>query len=172
VPPLKLSGDAPGKPPPLLEKLAFLPEATEAEKRASVGRNRKILVVDDNAVVLKAFQFKLQACGFVVVTASDGAAVVNTARQENPDLIILDINFPPGGGAGDLQWNGMTIMQWLARFLEGASIPIIIVTGEDPSKHKEKFLAAGAVAFFQKPVNFEELLPAILKSLGDSPARA
>ncbi len=60
-------------------------------------------------------------------------------------------------------------MQWLGRFHEVATIPVIIVSGEDPSKHKEKLLAAGAVAFFQKPVNFEELLAAILQVLGDRP---
>jgi len=120
---------------------------------------------------LKAFQMKLEASGFSVVTAADGGTVVRTVQLENPALILLDVNFPPGGG-GDLQWSGMTIMQWLARFLEGAPIPIIIVTGEDPAKHKQNFLAAGARAFFQKPVSFPELLAAILEALDGAPGRA
>jgi DNA-binding response OmpR family regulator len=159
------------KPARRVEKDALLPDAPAVEAQASVGGNRKILVVDDNPVVLKALQMKLEASGFSVITAADGGTVVRTVQHENPALILLDVNFPPGGG-GDLQWSGMTIMQWLARFLEGVQIPIIIVTGEDPAKHKQNFLAAGARAFFQKPVNYPELLAAILEALDGAPGRA
>jgi CheY-like chemotaxis protein len=167
LPPLQLSQQAPGKAPPPLEKQPFLPEESPVVEKQS-PRNRKILVVDDNPVVLKAFELKLHASGFDVICASDGGAVVSTARRENPDLIILDINFPGSGGSGDPQWSGLTIMQWLERFQEGSEIPIIIVTGEDPAKQKEKYLAAGAVGFFQKPVNYPELLAAILQAIGES----
>lgn len=171
--PLQIATKAPGGPPPPQEKELFLSNEAQtsstSQTQTSLGENRKILVVDDNPVVLKAFEFKLKAKGFSVVTATDGAAVVSTAGQEGPDLIILDINFAPGGGTGGAQWNGLTILQWLARFQEVAAIPVIIVSGEDPAKHKEKLMAAGAVAFFQKPVNFEELLAAILQILKDRP---
>ena len=105
-----------------------------AEGQANVGKNRKILVADDNAVVLKAFQLKLEAAGFVVIPVADGGAVATTAAEERPDLIVLDVNFPPSGGG--MEWNGLSIMQWLDRFLEGLGIPIIIVTGEDPARCK------------------------------------
>ena len=174
LPPLQLSKNAPSKPPPPKEKEALLPDDAQAapgvEKNAAIGRGRKILVVDDNPVVVKALQLKLQASGFVVITATDGGEVVNTVREENPALIILDVIFPPGG-TGDVQWSGMTIMQWLTRFSDGERIPIIIVTGEDPAKQREKFLAAGAAGFFQKPVNYGELLSAIIQALGDAPGK-
>lgn len=174
--PLQIATKAPSGPAVPPEKEPF--SSNEAQTLSRIegqtlpGENRKILVVDDNPTVLKAFELKLKANGFSVVTAMDGAAVVSTAGQENPDLIILDINFAPGGGTGGAQWNGLTILQWLGRFQEVAAIPVIIVSGEDPSKNKEKLLAAGAVAFFQKPVNFEELLAAILQILGKLPKRA
>jgi hypothetical protein len=60
-----------------------------------IGKNRKVLVVDDNPVVLKSFELKLKASGFDVLTATEGAAAVSLARQTKPDLIVLDINFPP-----------------------------------------------------------------------------
>ncbi len=81
---------------------------------STIGRGRKILVVDDNLVVLKAFELKLKACGFEVLTASEGAAAVSTARQLKPDLIVLDINFPPDVGSSGLQWDGFNIMQLAA----------------------------------------------------------
>src|SRR5271165_3134842 len=121
-----------------------------------IGQNRKILVVDDNQVVLKAFELKLKTLGFKVLTSADGSAAVSTARQEKPDLIVLDINFPPDVGSSGLQWNGFTIMEWMHRFQEVAEIPVIIITSDDPAKYKARALASGAMAFFQKPINHEE----------------
>ena len=69
--------------------------AALATAEGGIGQNRKILVVDDNPVVLKAFELKLKALGFTVLTATEGASAVSTARQQQPDLIVLDINFPP-----------------------------------------------------------------------------
>jgi CheY-like chemotaxis protein len=148
--------------------------APEAEKpvAAAIGANRKILVVDDNPVVLKAFELKLKTLGFHVLTASEGAAAVSTARQELPDLIVLDINFPPDVGSSGLQWNGFNIMQWMQRFQEVASIPVIIITGADPAQFKERALAAGAAAFFTKPINNEEFLMSVRRLLGQSEVKS
>jgi DNA-binding response OmpR family regulator len=145
------------------EKDAFLPEAEKpVQLPGGVGRNRRILVVDDNVVVLKAFELKLKASGFIPITSSNAATVASTAEVEKADLIILDINF---GGAAGMEWSGFTVLQWLRRFPELAKIPVIFMTGGDPAKFKEKALAAGAAAFFQKPVNYKELLAAILQAL-------
>jgi two-component system response regulator MprA len=170
--PLQLSGKEKKGNAPLKEKLPFVGDEAGIEPQASAGQNRKVLVVDDNPVVLKAFELKLKGSGFVVNTAMDGAAAVSAVGRDRPDLIILDINFPPGSGASGLQWNGLTIMQWMRRFQEAASIPIIILTGGDPAEYKAKCLAAGAVGFFQKPVEYKEFLPSLLKILGDSPKAA
>lgn len=132
---------------------------------SNIGEGRKILVVDDNTVVLKAFEVKLKACGFEVLMASEGAAAVSSARQHRPDLIVLDINFPPDVGSSGLQWDGFNIMQWLRRFQEVSSIPVIIITSGDPTKFKEKALINGAVAFFQKPINYDEFLLAVHRAI-------
>jgi CheY-like chemotaxis protein len=145
------------------EKEAFQPEADKLIQLASsLGRGRRILVVDDNPVVLKGFEMKLKASGFHPITTVNGAAVASTAETEKADLIILDINF--GGGAG-IEWTGFTILQWLRRFPELARIPVIFVTGADPAKYRDKAIAAGASGFFQKPVNYKELLTTILQVL-------
>ena len=135
-----------------------------------IGQDRKILVVDDNGVVLKAFELKLKALGFKVYTATDGSGAVSTARQELPDLIVLDINFPPEVGASGLQWDGFNIMEWMRRFREVADIPVIIITSGDPAKYKARALAGGASAFFQKPINHEEFLIAVRRILGQNKA--
>src|SRR5262249_1004225 len=98
--------------------------------------------------------------------ATEGAIAVSTARQEKPDLIVLDINFPPEVGAAGLQWNGFTIMQWMRRFQEASAIPVIIITSGEPEKFKDKALAAGAAAFFQKPINNQEFLMTVRRLIG------
>jgi DNA-binding response OmpR family regulator len=57
----------------------------------------------------------------------------------------------------------------MRRFQEAASIPVIIITTGDPEKLKERALAAGAVAFFQKPINNEEFLITVRRILGQIP---
>lgn len=140
--------------------------------KTTIGKGRRILVVDDNAVVVKTFEMKLKSYGFEVVTASEGSAAVSLARQSKPELIILDINFPPDVGSSGLQWDGFNIMQWLGRFQEVASIPIIIITSGEPEKFRPKAIAAGAADFFQKPIKFEEFLTAIDRIMTPKPASA
>ena len=130
--------------------------------------NRKrILVVDDNEVILKTLSMKLQSAGYDVLQAMDGSGAVNAARTEKPDLIVLDISFPPDvAHGGGVAWDGFRIIEWLHRIDEAKTIPIIVITGGEPAKYKERSLAAGAVAFFQKPIDNQELLATIQKTLG------
>ena len=126
---------------------------------------KRILVVDDNLVVLKSMAMKLTAEGYDVVTAEDGGAAVSAVRQEKPDLILLDLSFPPDvGHGGGVAWDGFLIMAWLRRLEEGKNVPIIVITGGDPAKYKDQALAAGAVSFFHKPINNDELLAVIAQS--------
>jgi CheY-like chemotaxis protein len=131
-----------------------------------IGRNRRILVVDDNPVVLKAFELKLKSDGFIVSTITNSELVASTAEQAQAELIVLDVNFPPGGA---MEWNGFTVMQWLQRFPELGRIPVILISGSEAAEYKNKALAAGAVAFFQKPVVYKDILEVMLKTLGEPP---
>ena len=127
---------------------------------------KKILVVDDSLVILKTISLKLAANGYDVTTAEDGSGAVSAVRRVKPDLILLDLSFPlaaaPGGGVA---WDGFLLMDWLRRLDEAKGIPIIVITGSDPSKYKDRALAAGAASFFHKPINNDELLTMISKTL-------
>jgi len=116
--------------------------------------------------VLKAFELKLRANGFTVVTSSRASQVARTVESAKSELIILDVNFPSGDG---LDWNGFTIMQWLRRFPEMAGIPVILISGDDSEKVRQRAMSEGAAAFFQKPVPYEEMLATIVRSLGIQP---
>ena len=123
----------------------------------------KILVVDDSPVVLRALEMKLNAAGFTVMLAADGAEAVGFARRESPNLILLDISLPTD--VGGVAWDGFRIMEWLQRVPEAKGIPIIVISGGDPEKIRDRALAAGAVCFFHKPVDNEELLATIRHTL-------
>jgi CheY-like chemotaxis protein len=130
---------------------------------------KKILVVDDSPIIRKTFTMKLQSCGYEVLNAEDGSGAVSLARHEKPDLILLDISFPPDvAHGGGVAWDGFLIMNWLSRMEEARGIPIIVISGGDPAKYKERALASGAVSYFQKPVKNDELLSAIRQALGET----
>jgi CheY-like chemotaxis protein len=124
---------------------------------------KKILVVDDNEIILKTTSMKLQSAGYQVVTALDGAEGVAAVRKEKPDLVLLDITFPPD--VSGVSWDGFRIMDWLHRVDETKKIPIIIISGVVEEANKQRAAASGAVAFFPKPVNFDEMIKVIRATL-------
>jgi CheY-like chemotaxis protein len=134
------------------------------------GREKKILVVDDSEITLKTISLKLQAVGYQVITALDGAQAVAAARREKPDLILLDLIFPPD--VDGVPWDGFRIMEWLQRLDAAKRIPIIIITVSEDPKYKERAASGGVVAFFHKPIDHDDLLKVIRATLGEptSPA--
>jgi len=126
---------------------------------------KKILIVDDNEIVIKTITLKLQGAGYKVIGAMDGSEAVAAARRENPDLILLDISFPPD--VGSVEWDGFRIMEWFHRLDTARKIPIIIITGSEDPKAKERATNAGAVAFFQKPLEHDYLLKVVRATIGD-----
>src|SRR5690348_871304 len=95
---------------------------------------KKILIVDDSIIVLKTISTKLKANGYQPITAQDGGQAISTVRQDRPDLILLDLSFPPDvAHGGGVSWDGFLIIEWLRRMDEAKDTPIIIVTGGDPA---------------------------------------
>ena len=132
----------------------------------TVTSPKKILVVDDNEIVLKTISLKLQGAGYQVLTALDGAAAVAAARKDAPDLILLDLSFPPD--VAGVPWDGFRIMEWFHRLDSAKKIPIIVITGSEDPKDKERATSTGAVAFFQKPLEHDYLLKVVRATLGDA----
>jgi two-component system alkaline phosphatase synthesis response regulator PhoP len=130
---------------------------------------KKILVIDDNEIILKTTSMKLESAGYRVFTALDGSEGVAAVRREKPDLVVLDITFPPD--VSGMSWDGFRIMDWLHRVDETQKIPIIIISGVVEEKNKQRATASGAVAFFPKPVNFDEMIKVIRATLSADAAR-
>jgi CheY-like chemotaxis protein len=110
----------------------------------------------------------LNANGYRVFTASDGPGAASIVTQERPDLILLDLLFPPDAmNVGGALQDGFFIIEWLRRMGEAADIPIIIISGDKSAKDKKNALATGAVAFFPKPIDRIALLATIRATLGE-----
>jgi two-component system sensor histidine kinase ChiS len=134
----------------------------------TIPGGKKILVVDDDQVILKTLSMLLNANGYRVFTASDGPGAASIVTQERPDLILLDLLFPPDAmNVGGALQDGFFIIEWLRRMGEAADIPIIIISGDKSAKDKKNALATGAVAFFPKPIDRIALLATIRATLGE-----
>ena len=125
---------------------------------------KKILVIDDNEIILKTTSMKLQSAGFQVFTALDGSEGVAAVRKIKPDLVLLDISFPPD--VSGMSWDGFRIMDWLHRVDETKKIPIIVISGVVEEISRQRAITSGAVAFLPKPINFDEMLKVIRATLG------
>ena len=120
--------------------------------------SKKILIIDDDRVSLLSISAKLRASGFRTAAAADAIMATTIAKQENPDLIILDINLPGG--------DGITVMKHMSSINTLSLTPIIIITGTESESLKKRALESGAVAFFQKPLNLNDLMETVQKILG------
>ena len=135
--------------------------------RAEAAPAKKILIVDDNEVILKTISLKLQAAGYRAITALDGAEAVAAVRKDTPDLILLDISFP--ADVGGVEWDGFRIMAWLHRLEAVKKTPVIIITGGEDARNRDRAVAAGAVAYFHKPIDHDDLLKVIRGTLSGNP---
>ncbi len=106
----------------------------------------KILVVDDELLLVKGMKFNLENEGYTVETAYDGATAIDMAKTEEFDLIILDLMMP--------QVDGLTACM---RIREFANVPILMLTDRSEDADKIIGLESGADDYITKPFNILEL---------------
>ena len=119
---------------------------------------KKILVADDEPHVIQLLSSRLRANGYEVATACDGQQCVKIAHEENPDLIILDLVMPKGGGIyafARLKASPMT-----------TAIPLIFLTAYPQEALRKEVLEMGAEDFVAKPFDSDDLLKKVRKALG------
>lgn len=128
----------------------------------------KLLLVDDNPVILKALFPRLKSKGYEVYAALDGPEAFSIARRVKLDLILLDIFFPPDTAQSGNTWDAFLIIDWLRRIGVGEDLPIIIMSGNETAEIKDRCRAAGATAFLSKPLDMARLLDTIEKTFSHS----
>jgi len=102
----------------------------------------KILIVEDDALILRMYQEAFTSEGFEVLFASDGQAGLEMARANKPTIILLDIMMP--------KLNGMQMLEQLKADPAISTIPVIVLTNLSSTMDAEKALKLGAVKYVVK----------------------
>ncbi|MCW2632831.1 MAG: DNA-binding response regulator [Pseudonocardia sp.] len=106
-----------------------------------------VLVVDDDAQILRALRINLAARGYYVLTASDGAGALRAAADGHPDVVVLDLGLPDLDGT-----------EVIAGLRGWSPVPIIVLSARIDSADKVEALDAGADDYVTKPFGMAELL--------------
>ncbi len=110
----------------------------------------KILIVDDEAVLLETLAYNLEQAGYQVVTAADGASALEAVHREKPDLIILDLMLPV--------IDGLEVCRQVRRDNSTSGILILMLTAKSEEIDKVVGLEVGADDYVTKPFSRHELL--------------
>lgn len=119
----------------------------------------KILVVEDDVDLRRGLSIRLHQAGYQVVGAGDGLSAVSMARQEHPDLILLDIGLPVG--------DGFSVLDRLGKLAPLCGTPVVVLTGRDPATTEPAVRLYGVAGFLQKPADNDVLLSTIAGALDE-----
>ncbi len=111
---------------------------------------KKILIVEDETDLAMVLRKILVDEGYDVVIACDAMQGTEKAHREQPDLIILDLNMPAGGG--------LIILERIKMSAHTRFIPVIVLTGAEDAELKKKVIEQGVQHYIQKPYEVDELV--------------
>lgn len=132
-------------------------------------RPKKILIIDDDPVILLALSNALKSGGYQVVTAADGGEAISKVRDEQPDMLLVDVCLPLDMvGCGALGWDGFQVARWIRNLNHKA--PSIMMSSTDKPEYHQRAADAGAHGFLAKPISKGLLLAAIASILNDQRA--
>lgn len=123
---------------------------------------RRVLIVDDDPEVVHVLSSLLAKAGYLVSAARDAMEAVARAVRESPDVIILDIVMPAGGG--------LTALERLKRLSKTQMIPVIVASGSLDEAMERRARELGVEEFFGKPWDPGALLACIARTAGASAA--
>jgi twitching motility two-component system response regulator PilH len=125
----------------------------------------RILIVDDSPSQLLSIQRIVEKLGHQPITAEDGAAGIEAAKRELPDMVLMDVVMP--------NLNGFQATRSLSREATTRNIPVVLVTTKDQDTDRMWGMRQGARAYLTKPFTEDELaeiIGRVLESLGTPPS--
>ena len=117
----------------------------------------KVLIIEDNAANMKFATFLLESAGHTVLSATDAEAGLTSARGEQPDLILMDIQLPG--------MDGLEATMLLKRDDATRAIPVIALTALTMKGDEERIRAAGCDGYIAKPLRYQDFLATIAVQL-------
>ena len=121
---------------------------------------KKILIADDDPHIVALISSRLRANQYEVVIARDAVQTMSQVRKEKPNLIILDMKMPAGGGN--------SVLENLGRSIDVFNTPVLVMTAYPSDATRQKALEMGAADFITKPFKPEEILTKVKKALGET----
>ncbi|HEV8123241.1 MAG TPA: response regulator [Gemmatimonadales bacterium] len=122
---------------------------------------RKLLIIDDDRAFVVLAAAILRDAGYMVLESYDAMQGFMYAQHDPPDLILLDMLMPAGGG--------MNVLEKLKTVPHLATIPVVVVTASTDDDLEETVKKAGAVNLLRKPLDRDGML-ALVRQVIDSPA--
>ncbi len=127
------------------------------------GVAKRILIVEDNALNMKLLRDVLEAYGYATITTAEGAASLDLARENRPDLILMDLQLP------DI--SGFDAVRQLKDHEETRLIPVVAVTAFAMIGDEHKALTCGCDAYLAKPILLRDFLNLVEKFIGGAAPR-
>ena len=127
--------------------------------RRADGNPINVLVVDDEAVLAEMVSMALRYEGWNIATAGDGAAALESARSQRPDVVVLDVMLP--------DMSGLDVLRKLRE--QNPQLPVLLLTAKDAVEDRIAGLTAGGDDYVNKPFSLEEVvlrLRALLRRTG------
>lgn len=121
---------------------------------------RRILIVDDQAMVLRVMKLGLEDAGYEVDTASNGSECLVKLCAAHPDFLVTDIDMP--------RMSGKELCQAIEEQFPERTFPIVVLTSRTELEHRDWTRAIDNLTFMEKPVSVRRLLSHIGKSLADN----
>ncbi len=114
---------------------------------------KKILIIDDEREMVLGLATLLKSQGYLTIAAYDSLFGISLAHKEKPDMIILDLGLPAGGG--------LYVLENLNNSIKTSDIPVLVLTAQQEVGLEEKVKRMGAAEYFYKPFDPEMLLSRI-----------
>jgi len=119
--------------------------------------NKTVLIVEDNILHMKLFNDILELQGYKTLQATDGEIVLEMTRENNPDLILLDVRLP--------NKSGFEVARQLKNEQDLKDIPVVAVTALGNTLERNEYLSWGFDGFLSKPIAIQNLLRTVADCL-------
>lgn len=120
---------------------------------------KKVLIIEDNPEIADLVRDLLHKEGYETSVCQDAYQGITLTHRLKPDLMLLDLMLPAGGGFSVLEKAKLSTLT--------RDVPVVVLTASQDDEHKKKALSMGVTAFMQKPFESRDLLQTIRRVLGD-----
>ena len=118
----------------------------------------KVLVIDDESLILMSTEMVLESEGMEVLTAASGEEGLAKAASEKPDVVLLDIMMPG--------MDGWEVLRRLKESAETAGIPVVVFTAKENIRGRQQSIEMGAADYFRKPFEPDDLVELVRRVTG------